>query len=119
MGKKLFCGGLAWGTNDESLRGACAPFGEVVDARVVMDRETGKSRGFGFVTFATDEAAEAARKALDGAQLDGRQIRVNEADDRPGGGGGWDDDSPRRKPRGGGGGRRREGGWGDDGGDDW
>jgi len=106
MGKKLFCGGLAWGTNDESLRGACAPFGEVVDARVVMDRETGKSRGFGFVTFATDEAAEAARKALDGAQLDGRQIRVNEADDRPGGGGG-------------GGGRRREGGWGDDGGDDW
>jgi cold-inducible RNA-binding protein len=88
MSKRLFCGGLAWGTTTEDLREAFAPFGEVADAKVVTDRETGRSRGFGFVTFTTEEAAAAARESMDGATLGGRTIRVDLARERQGGGGG-------------------------------
>lgn len=87
MSNRLFCGGLAWATSTEDLRDAFAPFGEVVDAKVVTDRDTGRSRGFGFVTFATAEAAQTARESMDGAQLGGRTIRVDLARERQGGGG--------------------------------
>ena len=92
MGNKLFFGGLAWATTEASLRAACEEFGEIEEARIIMDRATGRSKGFGFVTFASDEAAERAKTALDGTMLDGRTIKVDyprEREDR-GGGGGYD-----------------------------
>jgi len=91
MSKKLFVGGLAWATDDNGLLNAFAVHGEVTDAKVINDRDTGRSRGFGFVTFADAAAADAAMAAMDGSELDGRSIRVNEAQqrgDRRGGGGG-------------------------------
>ena len=97
MSRKLFVGGLSWNTTDDGLKEAFSRFGVVTEAKVVMDRETGRSRGFGFVSYqeATDGAA--AQQAMDGASLDGRSIRVNAAEDKPrtgggGGGGGGDDD---------------------------
>ncbi len=60
MGKKLFVGGLAWATTDDGLRQAFSDFGDVTDAKVITDRDTGRSRGFGFVSFATVEEADAA-----------------------------------------------------------
>ncbi len=83
MSKKLFIGGLSWTTNDESLRNSFEAFGQVEDARVILDRETGRSRGFGFVTYVQDDSATKAISSLDGSELDGRNIRVNEAVDRP------------------------------------
>lgn len=88
MSNKLFVGGLSWDTNDESLRGAFGRFGEVLEAKVITDRETGRSRGFGFVTLANANEAEVAVREMDGVTLDGRSIRVNEAQERQGGGGG-------------------------------
>jgi RNA recognition motif-containing protein len=88
MGNKLFVGSLAWATTDEGLRAAFEQYGEIQEAKVIQDRDTGRSRGFGFVTFADPSAADAARQALDGSNLDGRTIVVNEAQDRRGGGGG-------------------------------
>jgi RNA recognition motif-containing protein len=99
MSKKLFVGSLSWNTNDSELRAAFEEFGEVTDAVVINDRETGRSRGFGFVTFSDGEAADAAMRQLNGSMLDGRNITVNEARERaPRGGGGGG---------GGGGGRNR------------
>ncbi|HSN57224.1 MAG TPA: RNA-binding protein, partial [Candidatus Sulfomarinibacteraceae bacterium] len=90
--KKLFVGSLSWNTTDEGLREAFAPFGEIAEAVVVSDRDTGRSRGFGFVTFEDDEAADQAVAALNGTELDGRTIRVDVAQakerNRGGGGGG-------------------------------
>ncbi|NLP04687.1 RNA-binding protein [Candidatus Fermentibacteria bacterium] len=83
MSNKLFVGGLAWATNDESLRKAFSAHGEVSEARVVTDRDTGRSRGFGFVTFADAEAAKVAKNAMDNAVLDGRNIRVDFATEKP------------------------------------
>lgn len=91
MAKKLFVGNLSWNTRDDSLMQAFSQFGEVSDAKVILDRDTGRSRGFGFVTFDDDEAGERAIAAMNGADLDGRPLRVNEAQERerrPGGGGG-------------------------------
>ncbi len=90
MSSKLFVGGLAWATRDESLREHFAQCGEVTDAKVIMERETGRSRGFGFVTFADAESAAKAREELNNSDLDGRSIRVDTATERPnrGGGGG-------------------------------
>jgi RNA recognition motif-containing protein len=79
MNKKLFVGGLSWGTTDESLRQAFAEFGEVTEAKVITDRDTGRSRGFGFVTFTQEEDAKTALSKMDGTSLDGKVIRVNEA----------------------------------------
>jgi cold-inducible RNA-binding protein len=79
MSKKLFVGGLSWGTTDDRLKEAFARFGEVTEAKIINDRETGRSRGFGFVTYADPAAADLAIKELDGKDLDGRTIRVNEA----------------------------------------
>lgn len=93
MSRKLFVGGLSWNTTDESLREAFSRFGEVVESKVVTDRETGRSRGFGFVSFRDEASGVSAQQAMDGASLDGRSIRVNPAEDKPsgsrGGGGGF------------------------------
>ena len=94
MSKKLFVGSLSWDTNDEGLRNAFSPHGEISEAIVISDRDSGRSRGFGFVTFEEDEAAEKAVAALNGTELDGRTIRVDvaQAKERSGGGGrggGW------------------------------
>lgn len=90
MTKKLFVGGLSWGTTDETLRSVFEEFGPVTEARVITDRDTGRSRGFGFVGFDSQEDADKAEEAMNGAELDGRTIRVNAAEDKPprGGGGG-------------------------------
>jgi len=82
MSKKLFVGGLAWATSDDGLRNAFEPFGEVAEAKVITDRDSGRSRGFGFVTFEEPAAAESAISALDGQELDGRAIRVNVAEEK-------------------------------------
>lgn len=88
MSKKLFVGSLAWATTDDGLRDAFERFGEVIEAKVITERETGRSRGFGFVTFADAAAADTAMQEMDGAQLDGRRLNVNVAQDRRRGGGG-------------------------------
>ncbi len=88
MSNKLFVGGLAWATTDDSLHQAFSQFGEVTEAKVIMDRETGRSRGFGFVTFEDGTAADTAQQSMDGQELDGRSVRVNEAQERSSGGGG-------------------------------
>jgi len=88
MSKKLFVGGLAWATTDEGLGQAFEAHGEVTEAKVILDRETGRSRGFGFVTFSEAADADAAISSMDGSDLDGRPIRVNEAQQRSRGGGG-------------------------------
>ncbi len=80
--KKLFVGGLSWNLSWQDLKDAFGEFGEVVFARVITDRETGKSRGFGFVEFASEEEAKAAKEAMDGAELDGRTIKVDFAQER-------------------------------------
>eukprot|EP00698_Gefionella_okellyi_P010947 TRINITY_DN2867_c0_g1_i1.p1 TRINITY_DN2867_c0_g1~~TRINITY_DN2867_c0_g1_i1.p1 ORF type:complete len:204 (-),score=40.42 TRINITY_DN2867_c0_g1_i1:166-753(-) len=86
-GKKLFIGGLSWSTTDESLRRAFEQYGSVTEARVATDRESGRSRGFGFVTFVNDADGNTAISRLDGQDLDGRQIRVSESTGAGGGGG--------------------------------
>lgn len=101
MSSKLFIGGLSWNTTDESLRDAFSRFGEVLEAKVVSDRETGRSRGFGFVTLGSADAAQTAIRETDGTMLDGRAIRVNEAQDRQGGGGGGGGYRDRGNDRGG------------------
>ena len=88
---KLYVGNLPYSTTDDDLRDAFASHGSVSSARVIMDRETGRSRGFGFVEMADDTQGQAAISAMNGANLDGRTLTVNEARpraDRPGGGGG-------------------------------
>ncbi|KAJ1697559.1 hypothetical protein LUZ63_006071 [Rhynchospora breviuscula] len=80
---KLFVGGLSYGTDEQGLKEAFNNYGEVVEARVIMDRESGRSRGFGFVTYTSTEEAQAAITAMDGKDLHGRMIRVNHATDRP------------------------------------
>lgn len=89
MSKKLFVGGLSWGTDSDGLRTAFEQFGEVTDSAVISDRETGRSRGFGFVTFANAADADNAIQGMNGKELDGRSLNVNEAKERaPRGGGG-------------------------------
>lgn len=109
MGNKLYVGNLAYSVRDESLQQAFGQFGTVTSAKVMMDRETGRSKGFGFVEMASDAEAQAAINGMNGQALEGRAIVVNEArprEERPGGygggGGGY----------GGGGGGRSGGGGG-------
>jgi RNA recognition motif-containing protein len=82
MTNKLFVGGLSWDTGDQALQSAFTPYGTVTDAKVITDRDTGRSRGFGFVTFDSPDGARSALEAMDGTVLDGRTIRVDEAHDR-------------------------------------
>jgi RNA recognition motif-containing protein len=79
MAKKLFVGNLSYSVTSESLEELFKQFGEVVSAAVISDRETGRSKGFGFVEMSDDAAADAAIKALDGNDHDGRNLTVNEA----------------------------------------
>lgn len=79
MAKKLYVGNLSYSTTDESLNGAFAVFGPVASARVIMDRETGRSKGFGFVEMTSDEDAMKAVAAMDGKDLEGRNLKVAEA----------------------------------------
>ena len=88
MAKKLFVGGLSWDTTDDGLRQAFASYGEITEAKVITDRDTGRSRGFGFVTFAQDDDAKTAISKVDGTNLDGKTVKVNEAqEESPRGGG--------------------------------
>lgn len=110
----IYVGNLAYSTNDESLRNAFAAYGEVASARVVSDRMTGRSKGFGFVEMPDRAQAQAAIDALNGQELDGRPLRVNESQPKPReerrGGGGFGGGGGFRGGRGGGGrgGERRE-----------
>ena len=102
MGNKLYVGNLAYSVRDEDLQQAFAQFGTVSSAKVMMDRDTGRSKGFGFVEMGTDAEAQAAISGMNGQALDGRALVVNEArprEERPGGFGGGGG-----RPGGGGGG---------------
>jgi cold-inducible RNA-binding protein len=88
VSNKLFVGGLSFDTTDLSLRDGFARFGDVTEAKVITDRDTGRSRGFGFVTFSDPAAAKAAIAEMDGREFEGRTIKVNVAEDKRGGGGG-------------------------------
>ena len=108
MGKRLYVGNLSYDTTEDSLRAAFGQDGRTVtDVHIVSDRETGRPRGFAFVEMASDQEAQAAIEAMDGADLDGRDLKVNEARERQGGGGGG---------FGGGGGGGGRGGYGGGGG---
>lgn len=102
MNNKLFVGNLSFNTTENDLQDAFAAFGTVTEANLMMDRETGRPRGFGFVTMSTPEEAAKAVEGLNGKSVDGRALTVNIARPReerpPGGGGGG------RRPYGGGGG---------------
>ena len=111
MGKRLYVGNLNYSTTEDTIRSAFEEGGgSVTDVHIVMDRDTGMPRGFAFVEMSSNEEAAAAADAMDGADLDGRNIRVNEAHERPRGGGGGGGS------RGGGG---RSSGYGAGGGDRW
>lgn len=105
MGNRLYVGNLSYNTTEAELRDAFAQHGEVVSAQLVTDRMTGQARGFGFVEMANSTDAQKAIDGMNGAQLGGRTLTVNEARERTQGGGGGD-----RGGRSGGGGGRR-GGW--------
>jgi len=111
MGKKLYVGNLSYGIGDSELQRIFEPHGTVQSAQVIMDRDTGRSKGFGFVEMGNDAEAQAAIQALNGSEVEGRALTVNEARPKPEGGGGGGG----RGGYGGGGGRGR-GGYGGSGG---
>ena len=91
MGNKLYVGNLSYEVDNATLNDMFKPHGTVVSAEVIMDRDTGRSKGFGFVEMSSDAEAKAAMSALDGKENNGRQLKVNEAkprESRSGGGGG-------------------------------
>lgn len=112
MGNKLYVGNLAYSVRDDSLQQAFSQYGTVNSAKVMMDRETGRSKGFGFVEMGSDAEAQAAINGMNGQAIEGRAVVVNEArprEDRPGGGygGGGGGGGGGRGPYGGGGGGGR------------
>jgi RNA recognition motif-containing protein len=109
MNTRLYVGNLSFNTTADGVRTAFEQFGTVSDVHLVTDRETGRARGFAFVTMGTPDEAAKAMQAMDGKTLDGRPLRVNEAEQRQQRGGGG----------GGGGGGYRGGGGGGGGGGDW
>ena len=80
---KLFVGNMSWSMTEADLHNEFAPFGNIEECRLITDRETGRSRGFGFVTYAEKEQAESAIEAMNGKEIAGRNLKVNEAIDRP------------------------------------
>src|SRR5215471_18441856 len=114
MGKKLYVGNFGYGVTDGDLSKLFEPHGTVQSAQVIMDRDTGRSKGFGFVEMGSDQEAQAAIQALNGAEVEGRTLTVNEA--RPktegGGRGGYGGGGGRGGYGGGGGGRGGYGGGG-------
>src|SRR4051812_40870165 len=123
MNTRLYVGNLSFNTNADGVRTAFQEFGTVSDVHLVSDRETGRSRGFAFVTMGTPEEAAKAIEGMDGRTLDGRPLRVNEAEQRQqrggGGGGGGFRGGGGGGGSGGGGGGRRGGGRGGGGGGWW
>ncbi|GAU45385.1 hypothetical protein TSUD_90050 [Trifolium subterraneum] len=110
---RCFVGGLAWATDSDALEKAFSQYGEVIDSKIINDRETGRSRGFGFVTFATEQSMRDAIEGMNGQDMNGRNITVNEAQSRGSGGGGGRGGGGYSGGGGGGGyGGRREGGGG-------
>jgi len=112
MGKKLYVGNLSYGIGDSDLQRIFEPHGTVQSAQVIMDRDTGRSKGFGFVEMGSDAEAQAAIQALNGSEVEGRALTVNEARPKPEGGGGGRGGGY----GGGGGGGRGRGGYGGGGG---
>jgi RNA recognition motif-containing protein len=110
MGSKIYVGGLPYSATDQQLQELFAPHGTVQSARVITDKYTGQSRGFGFVEMSSGEEAQKAIAALNGTQLDGRTLTVNEAKPQEsrggGGGGGFGGGGGGRAGGGGGGGKR-------------
>lgn len=88
MSTKVYVGNLSWNTTDDSLRSAFSNYGQILDSIVMRDRDTGRSRGFGFVTFSSSGEAQTAISSLNEQELDGRRIKVNLANARGSGGGG-------------------------------
>jgi RNA recognition motif-containing protein len=88
MGRKLYVGNLPYSATEQSLREAFAASGTVDSVSLITDRDSGQSKGFGFIEMATDAEAQAATQAMNGQTLDGRQIKVNEAKPKGSGGGG-------------------------------
>jgi RNA recognition motif-containing protein len=119
MGTRLYVGNLSFSSTSETVREAFARIGEVTDVHIVTDRTSGQSRGFGFVTMGSPAEATKAIESMNGANLDGRPLRVNEAEERPqrsGGGGGFGGGGHGGGGGGGGGGRRGGSGGGGGGG---
>jgi RNA recognition motif-containing protein len=120
MGTRLYVGNLSFSSTSETVREAFARIGEVTDVHIVTDRTSGQSRGFGFVTMGSPAEATKAIESMNGADLDGRPLRVNEAEERPqrsgGGGGGFGGGGGHGGGGGGGGGRRGGSGGGGGGG---
>jgi RNA recognition motif-containing protein len=116
MGRKLYVGNLAYGVNDADLEQLFAQHGTVQSAQVIMDRDTGRSKGFGFVEMGTDAEAAAAIQALNGKEVDGRALTVNEARPKTEGGRGGGGGGGRGYGGGGGGGGGGRGGYGGGGG---
>ncbi|HEY4590941.1 MAG TPA: RNA-binding protein [Thermoanaerobaculia bacterium] len=113
MGRKLYVGNLPYRLRDSDLQDMFAEHGTVDSAQVIMDRDTGRSKGFGFVEMSNDQEAQAAISALNGRDLEGRSLTVNEARPREeGGGGGRGGGGGGRGGYGGGGGGGRGGGYG-------
>ncbi|MBN1960984.1 MAG: RNA-binding protein [Deltaproteobacteria bacterium] len=88
MGNKVFVGGLSFDIQDDGLREGFARFGEITEAKVITDRTTGQSRGFGFITFANEDSVSSAIAEMNGTEMGGRTIRVSEAQENSGRGGG-------------------------------
>ncbi|MGK3999655.1 RNA recognition motif domain-containing protein [Sorangium sp. So ce1024] len=120
MGTRLYVGNLPFSATKASVQAAFAQSGEVTDVHIVTDRESGQSRGFGFVTMGTPEQAQQAIEQMNGALMDGRPLRVNEAEERVqrggGGGGGYGGGGGGYGGGGGGRGGRGGGGYGGGGG---
>jgi RNA recognition motif-containing protein len=115
VGKKLYVGNLTYNVNDTDLEALFAPFGTVQSAQIIVDRDTNRSKGFGFVEMETDAQAQAAIQGLNSREHDGRNLTVNEAkprESRPSGGGGYGGGGGGRGGYGGGGGGRSGGGGG-------
>jgi len=83
MAKKLYVGNLSYNTTEDGLRNLFSQFGNVASSKIIFDRENGNSKGFGFIEMGTDEEAAAAIAGTNGREFDGRQLRVNEAIDKP------------------------------------
>jgi len=113
MSTKIYVGNLPWRATDAQLTELFAAHGEVIEARIITDRETGRSRGFGFVTMTSNDGAQSAIRALNGSSLEGRALVVNEAREQQGAGGGG---GGFRRSAGGGGGGGYGGGAGGGGG---
>ncbi|KAL5715265.1 Cinnamyl-alcohol dehydrogenase Flavonol reductase/cinnamoyl-CoA reductase [Ranunculus cassubicifolius] len=113
---RCFVGGLAWATDDHSLEKAFSVYGDILESKIISDRETGRSRGFGFVTFSNEDSMREAIERMNGQELDGRNITVNEAQSRGSGGGGYGGSGGGYGGRSGGGGRGGDRGYGSGGG---